>query len=128
MRTVVPALSDSQYLLPELVGRMYDSVILSGDALRSLEDAWCEYARRSLLQVAAVVRPLRVAAETARAAARAAGVLNDDGVSDRSTTSFVASIDGGSGSTADSGSELWMQRPWGSAPPTARDDVVPVRS
>jgi hypothetical protein len=89
---------------------MYDSVILSGDALRLLEDTWCEYARRSLLQVAAVVRPLRVAAETARAAAtsRAAGVLNDDGVSDRSlaTTSFVASTDGGSGSTADSVSEL----------------------
>jgi hypothetical protein len=84
---------------------MYDSVILSGDALRSLEHAWCEYARRSrglikhssnpqlakyilvglelppfqrssLLHVAAVVRPLRVAAETARAAARA-GVLNE---------------------------------------------------
>jgi hypothetical protein len=30
---------------------MYDtSVILTGDALRSLEDAWCEYARRSLLR------------------------------------------------------------------------------
>jgi hypothetical protein len=93
---------------------MYDSVILSGDALRSepesLKVDWCEYARRSLLQVAAVVRPLRVAAETARAAAtgRAAGVLNDDGVSasDRSTTSFVASTDVGSGSTADSVSEL----------------------
>jgi hypothetical protein len=74
MPTVVPALSDSQNLLPELqvVGQMYDSVILSGDALRSLEDAWCKYARRSLLHVAAVVRPLRVAAETARAAARVA--------------------------------------------------------
>jgi hypothetical protein len=91
-----------------------DTHILSGDALRSLEDhdtcQWCEYARRSLLQIAAVtvVRPLRVAAETSRAAARAAasGVLNDDGVSDRSTTSFVASTDGGSGSTADSVSEL----------------------
>jgi hypothetical protein len=42
----------------------------------------------------------------ARAAARAAGVLNDDGVSDRSTTSFVASTDGGSGSTPDSISEF----------------------
>ncbi len=85
---------------------MYDSVILSGDALRSLEDAWCEYARRSLLRAVTVVRPLRVtvAAETARAAARAAGDLDDDG--DRSTTSFVASTDGGSGSTADSVSEL----------------------
>jgi hypothetical protein len=69
---------------------MYDSVILSGHALRSLEDAWCEYARRNLLQV---VRPLRVAAEIARAAARAAGVLNDDGVSDRSATSFFCGID-----------------------------------
>jgi hypothetical protein len=52
------------------------------------------------------VRPSHVAAETARAAARAAGDLDDDG--DRSTTSFVASTDGGSGSgsTADSVSEL----------------------
>jgi hypothetical protein len=51
---------------------MYDSVILSGDALSSLEDAWCEYARRSRLRAGTVVCPLRVAAETARAAARAA--------------------------------------------------------
>ncbi len=36
---VLPALSDHQYQLPELVDRIYDSVILSGDALRSLEDA-----------------------------------------------------------------------------------------
>ncbi len=79
--------------------RMYDSVILSGDAIRSLE-----YARRSLFREGAVVRPLRVAVETARAAARAAGGLDDDG--DRLTTSFVASTDGGSGSTADSASEL----------------------
>ncbi len=48
------------------------------------------------------MRRLHVAAETARTAA--AGDLNDDG--DRSTTSFVASTDGGSGSTADSVSEL----------------------
>jgi hypothetical protein len=58
----------------------------------------------SVSQVAAVVRPLRIAGETACAVARAAGVLNDDG--DRSTTSFVASTDCGSGSTADSVSEL----------------------
>jgi hypothetical protein len=63
--------------------------------------------RRSLLQVAAVVRPLRVAAESARrAAARTAGVQDDDGASDRSTALFVASTDGGSGSTTDSVSEL----------------------
>jgi hypothetical protein len=61
MPAVLPALSDHQYYqLPELVGRMYDSVILSGNALRLLEDAWCEYARRtSLLRAGAVVRPLR---------------------------------------------------------------------
>jgi hypothetical protein len=106
MPAVLPALSDQQYRLPELVGRMYDSVILTGHALRSLEDAWCEYARRSLLRAGALVHPLRVpvAAGTARAAARAAGDLDDDG--DRSTTSFVASTDGGCGSTADSVSEL----------------------
>jgi hypothetical protein len=41
-------------------------------AAGSHKDAWCEYARRSsLLQIAAVVRPLRVAAETARASAAA---------------------------------------------------------
>jgi hypothetical protein len=56
----------------------------------SLEDAWREYARRSLLRTGAVVRPLRVAAETARAASRAAGDLDDDG--DRSTASFVRSF------------------------------------
>jgi hypothetical protein len=104
MTAVLRAPSDHHCRLPELVGRMYDSVILTGDALRSLEDAWCEYARRSLLRAGAVVRPLRVAVEIARAAARAAGDLNDDG--DRSTTSFVGSTDGGSGSTADSVSEL----------------------
>jgi hypothetical protein len=83
MPAVVPALSDSQYLLLELVSRMYDRVILSGYTLRSLKVAWCEYKRRSLLQIAAVVRLLHVAAETARAAARAAGVfkLDDDGAS-----------------------------------------------
>jgi hypothetical protein len=35
MPVVLPVLSDQLelYLLPELVGRMYESVILSGDAL-----------------------------------------------------------------------------------------------
>jgi hypothetical protein len=81
MPAVLPALSDQQYRFPKLVGRMHDNVILSGDALRSLEDAWCEYARRSLLRTGDVVRPLRVAqaAEIARAAARAAGDLDDGG-------------------------------------------------
>ncbi len=104
MPAVLPALSVQQYRLPEFVGRIHNSIILTGDALRSLDDTWCEYARRSLLRAGVVVRPLRLAAETASAAARAAGDLDDDGY--RSTTSFVASTDGGSGSTADSVSEL----------------------
>ncbi len=63
-----PAQSDQQYQLSELFGRMYDSVILSGDALRSLEDAWYEYARRSLIRAGDVVHPLRVVTETVCAA------------------------------------------------------------
>jgi hypothetical protein len=100
-------------------------LVSSCHLVRSLEDAWCEYARRRLLQVSAVVRPLHVAAETARAIARAAGVLDDDG--DRSTTLFVASTDGGSGSIADSFSELYMQRPWGHGPlcPSASARLTP---
>ncbi len=60
MPAVLPTLSDHQYQLPELVGRTYDSVILTGDALCSLEDAWCKYASRSLFRAGAVMRPLRV--------------------------------------------------------------------
>jgi hypothetical protein len=84
---------------------MYDAVVLSGDALRPLADAWCRYAQRNLFCVAGAVRPLRVAAETARAAARAAGALEDSEAEDQSTTSLRASTDAGSGSTADSDSE-----------------------
>ena len=103
----MPELPDAQFLLPECVGRMYDAVVLSGDALRPLADAWCRYAQRNLFRAAAVVRPLRVAAETARAAARAAGTLEDSEAVDRSTTSLRASTDSdaGSGTTADSDSE-----------------------
>jgi hypothetical protein len=36
MPAVLPVLSDSQHLLPDLVGQRYDSVVLSGDSLNSL--------------------------------------------------------------------------------------------
>jgi hypothetical protein len=51
------------------------------------------------------VRPLRVAVETARAAARVVSVLEGSAASDdfdRSTSSPVESTDAGSGSTEDS--------------------------
>ena len=82
---------------------MCDSVILSGDALRPLADEWCIFATRCLFRIARVVRPLRVAVETARAAARVASMLERSGDdSDRSTSSPVESTDAGSGSTEDS--------------------------
>jgi hypothetical protein len=59
-RKAVSLLHPGLLRLSWLLGRMYDSVVLSGDALRSLNDAWCEYARLSLLHVVAVVSPLRV--------------------------------------------------------------------
>ena len=34
-------LPEEQYALPEAVGRLFDSTILSKDALRPLADAWC---------------------------------------------------------------------------------------
>jgi hypothetical protein len=63
-------LLDEHYVPPELVGRLFDSVILSGDVLRPLADEWCTFATRCLFRIARVVCPLRVAVETARAAAR----------------------------------------------------------
>ena len=70
--------------------------------LRPLADSWCRFAE-SLMRAGRVVRPLRVAAEVARAAARAAAGPGADG---QSSTSFVPSTDldseAGSGSTADS--------------------------
>ena len=98
----LPMHSDAQFLLPELVGQMYDCTILPGDAMRPAADAWCRFAENSLLRTGRVVRPLRVAAETVRAAARVAEALEGDG---HSTMSFVSSTnsEAGTGSTADSG-------------------------
>ena len=99
-----------QYSLPELVGAMFDRTILADDALRPVADMWCRHAMNGLFRVGRVVRPLRDAAEKARAVARvaaaAAAALEED-FDDRLTTSFVSSTDSdaGSGSTADSVSE-----------------------
>ena len=110
MPAAVPVLPDDQYSLPELVGAMFDRTILADDALRPVADVWCRHALNGLFRVGRVVRPLRDAAEKARAVARvaaaAAAALEGDS-DDRLTTSFVSSTDSdaGSGSTADSVSE-----------------------
>jgi hypothetical protein len=62
----------------------YDNVILSGDALRSLEH----------------VCPLRKAAEKARAAARAAAALLEGDGRSTSSSSSMSSSDPGAGSAA----------------------------
>ena len=103
---VVPDLSDDHFLLPELVGAMFDRVVLSGDALRPVADAWCRHALDGLFQAGRVVRPLREVAERSRAAARAAAALEGDSDEWR-TTSFVPSTDSdaGSGSTVQGSSK-----------------------
>ena len=103
MPAKMPDISDDEYLLPQLVGEMFDRTILAGDALRPVADAWCRHSVDGLYRAGRVVRPLRDAAERARAAARAAAVLTGDS-DDRLTTSFVSSTDSdaGSGSTTDS--------------------------
>jgi hypothetical protein len=105
MPAELPDLPDEQYVPPELVGRLLDSVIqvLSGDALRPLADEWCTFATRCLFRIAGVVCPLRVAVKTARAAAKVVSMLEGSADDfDRSTSSPVESTDAGSGSTEDS--------------------------
>jgi hypothetical protein len=107
MPTELPELPDDQYSLPELVGAMFDSTVLAGDAIRVVADTWCRHALDVLHRAGRVVRPLRDAAERTRAAARAAAALEEGNAVERLTTSFVSSTDSdaGSGSTADSDSE-----------------------
>ena len=106
MPIVGPALPDDQYLLPKLVGAMFDRTVLAHDALRPVPDAGCRHALIGLFRVGRVVRPLRAVAERARAAARVAAAMGGDS-DERSTTSFVSTTDSdaGSGSTPDSDSE-----------------------
>ena len=63
----MPMLPDVQYLLPEAVGRLFDSTILSNDALRPLADDWCRISEGNLLRAGAAIRPLREAANVRRA-------------------------------------------------------------
>ena len=106
---MVPELQGEQYLLPLLVGHMFDCTILAGNALRPIADEWCRYAVSGLLRAGrpGVVRPLREAAEKTRAAARALAALEGDG---QSTSPSMSSSETGrgsvtSGSTADSNSK-----------------------
>lgn len=62
-----PHLAEAQYHLPELVGRLYDSILLPANALRPLANAWIHWSRRQILAVGEVVSPLRLAAERKRA-------------------------------------------------------------
>ena len=55
----VPLLPETQYALPDALGRLFDCTILSNDALRAMADAWCSLATTNLLKVGAVVRRLR---------------------------------------------------------------------
>jgi hypothetical protein len=104
MPTELPELPDDQYSLPELVGAMFDSTVLAGDAIRVVADTWCRHALDGLHRAGRVVRPLRDAAKNARAAAREAAALEVGDADEWLTTSFVSSTDSdaGSGSTADS--------------------------
>ena len=103
----LPVLSDAQFSLPEPVDEMYICTILPGDATQLFADAWCRFAESNLLRAGRSVRPLRVAAETARAAVRAAAA-NESAGDGQSTTSFVPSTDSdaGSGTTLTDVSEL----------------------
>ena len=73
----LPVLPEEQYSLPEAVGRLFYSTILSNlnDALRPgpLADAWCRLSEGNLLRAlaGATVRPLRAAAEERRSIAAA---------------------------------------------------------
>ena len=101
MPNVVLELHGEQYLLPLLVGHMFDCTILAGNALRPIADEWCRHAVSGLLRAGRVVRPLREAAEKTRAAARALAALEGDG---QSTSPSMSSSETGRGSVTSSGS------------------------
>lgn len=64
---MLSVISDLQYRLPELLGRLFDGTVLSRDSLHPLASSWCSVAQNCLLRLGKVVRPLRVAAERKRA-------------------------------------------------------------
>ena len=96
MPVVVPNLADAQYALPQAVGRLYDSTILSSDALRPLADMWCKFALDKLLSAGGIVRPLRAVADARRAASVYVAIHDDDDVDTTSARSSDASSAGDS--------------------------------
>jgi hypothetical protein len=104
MSAVLPALFDPHF--PRRLSSM-DACGPGASIVFHLAMPSAHYADRSLLQIAAAVRPIRLVAETARAAARAAGDLDDD--RDCSAMLSAESLDGDSmmaTRTAESVSEI----------------------
>ena len=87
MPLMLPEIPDTQYLLPELVGRLFDVTVLSRDSLRPLAGLWCSVAQNCLLRLGKVVRPLRMAAERKRAMTLPADGSTCDGRSSSSLSS-----------------------------------------
>ena len=90
MPAVLPVLPAVQFGVPELVGQMFDSVMLSSDVERPVADMWSRHTMQCLYDLGRVVRPLRVAAEVCCAAARVAEARDLD--DDRSTSSPMSSL------------------------------------
>lgn len=86
----VPVLSDSQCVLPEAMGRLFDCTVLARDALRPLADLWCRHAKACLLRIGGVVRPLVGRAEATQ---RTAALSGASGGSLRSPASARHSVD-----------------------------------
>jgi hypothetical protein len=92
MPAAVPVLPEEQYSLPEAVGRLFDSTILSNDALRPLADAWCRLSEGNLLRAGATVRPLRAAVDERRSIAAAEAGRGDAALRDGGEARSVTSV------------------------------------
>ena len=92
----IPELADALYALPEALGHLFDTTVLSNDALRPLADAWCDLSYSNLLRVGKAIRPLREAANRRWATA-------DNDAEEVRTSSAMSSAS--SVSSRDTGSE-----------------------
>ena len=77
MPAVVPVLREEQYSLSEAVGRLFDSTILSNDALRPLTGAWCSLSESACSAQALPSGPFRAAAGERRSIAAAEAGRSD---------------------------------------------------
>jgi hypothetical protein len=93
---MIPELSDAHYALPEALGHLFDTTVLSNDVLRPLADAWCDLSYSNLLRVGKAIRPLREAANRRWATA-------DNDAEEVRTSSAISSAS--SVSSRDTGSE-----------------------